>query len=340
MTNAESFISPQQTLMTMLLGIPVVHAIAAASELGIFARLRGGPLAAAELAKAAGALEDPTHRLLRALSSVGVLVEHADRKFSLTPVGQCLLPGTPGSFDALARMNGSVWGSAPFAEYRHSLMTGESGFRKHHGHGLFDWLSQHPDAEQLFGNAMSTFSGMEVELVLGAYDFAKASCVVDIGGGHGLLLSRILETVPEARGVLFDSPKVIERVKPQWLETALSRRCELVAGDFFEQVPTGGDLYLLKHILHDWDDPNAERILKSVRLAMKPGARVLVIEQGLGPPGVPSPGKLLDIVMLALTEGGRERGAHDQQKLFERAGLRFEREIATPGPISLFVGSR
>ena len=229
MTDAENSISPQQALMTMLLGIPVAHAIAAAAELGMFARLQGGPLAAAALAQAAHTLEDPTYRLLRGLSAVGILAEDAERKFSLTRVGECLVPGTPGSFDALARMNGSVWGSAPFAEYQHSLTTGESGFQKCHGHSLFDWLSQHPDAEELFGNAMSTFSGMEVELVLGAYDFASAAKVVDVGGGHGLLLSRVLETVPAARGVLFDGPRVIERAKARWLESALAHRCELLS---------------------------------------------------------------------------------------------------------------
>jgi hypothetical protein len=237
-------------------------------------------------------------------------------------------------------MGGSAWCSQPFAELKHSLSTGESGFRKRNGHSLFDWLSQHPEEEELFGHAMSTFSGLEVELVLGAYDFARATNIVDVGGGHGLLLSRVLESVPGARGVLFDGPRVAQAAKPKWLESALSNRCEVVAGDFFEEVPSGGDLYLLKHILHDWDDQQAVKILANVRRAMKPKARVLVIEQGLAPPGVPSPGKVMDVIMLALTDGGRERGADDQRKLFERAGLQFEREIATPGPITLFVGSR
>jgi hypothetical protein len=339
MSTSENAISPQQVLMTMLLGMPVVHAIAAAAKLGIFAQLQAGPVAAKEVAKAAHTLEDPTYRLMRGLSALGILDEHTGRKFSLTPVGECLLPGKPGSFDALARMNGSAWGSAPFAELEHCLLTGESGFRKHHGLGLFEWLSRHPDEEELFGNAMSTFSGMEVELVIDAYDFASARTIVDIGGGHGMLLSRILERAPESRGVLFDSPGVAERAKTKWLESALSHRCEVLAGDFFQEVPSGGDLYLLKHILHDWDDAHAERILKNVRNAMKPGARLLVIEQGLAPPGVPSPGKVMDVIMLTLLDGGRERGAEEQGQLFERAGLRFEREIGTPGPITLFLGA-
>ncbi|MFZ5893550.1 MAG: methyltransferase [Myxococcota bacterium] len=332
--------SPAQALMGMLLGVPVAHAIAAAAELGIFALLEAGPLDAAEIAKRASTLEDPTYRLLRGLSALGLFVEHNGRAFSLTEMGKCMLPSRPGSFDALARMNGSDWGSAPFAQFVHCLKTGESAFRRHHGEGLFAHISRYPEREQLFGNAMSTFSGMEIELVLGAYDFNNAGTIVDIGGGHGMLLSRILERAPGARGVLFDLSKVVERAKATWLGSALSRRCEAVAGDFFERVPPGGDLYVLKHILHDWDDDRAVTILKNVASAMKPGARLLIIEQGLAPPGVPSPGKIMDIVMLALVEGGRERGADEQSALFQRAGLRFEREISTPGPITLFLGSR
>ena len=333
-------VSAQQALMGMLLGIPVAHAIAAAAELGIFSRLAAGVQTAKELAEQVGTLPDPTYRLLRALSSLGVIEEAADNTFSLSEMGRWLLPNVPGSFDSLARMNGSSWGSAPFSELAHSLKTGESAFKKCHGKGMFEWLSQFPEREELFGNAMSTFSGMEVELVLAAYDFGNAGTVVDVGGGHGMLLSRILETVPASRGVLFDLPRVVERAKNGWFSPELSRRCEVLAGDFFERVPGGGDLYVLKHILHDWDDARALRILENVRDAMKPGVRLLVIEQGLAPPGVASPGKLMDLIMLALLEGGRERRADEHAHLFAKAGLTFEREITTPGPIRLFVGRR
>ncbi len=336
----ENSVLPQQALMSMLLGVPVLHMITTAAHLGIPKKLEAGPLSAREIADQCGTLEDATYRLMRGLSAVGVLHELEGRAFSLTPIGECLRPGRPGSFDALAKLSGSAWCSGSFADLMHSITTGESAFSKQHGEELFSWFSSHPEEEQLFGDAMSTFSGVEVDLVLSAYDFSSARSVVDVGGGHGMLLARILGVTPAARGMLFDVPKVIERAKATWLAGSLLKRCEAVAGDFFKKIPEGGDLYILKHVLHDWDDTRALQILSNVARAMPLGGKLLVIEQGVAPRGVASPGKILDIVMLALLEGGRERSADDHQKLFEQVGLRFDRQIDTPGPISLFLGTR
>lgn len=332
--------SPQQVLMSMLFGIPVAHAVGVAAELGIFSRVAVAERSAEQIAAETGTLPDPTYRLMRGLAALGLLVESQQRNFSLSELGRWLLPETPGSFDAFARMNNAPWSSSVFANLMHPLKTGESAFRKQHGEGLFSWLARHPEREELFGHAMSTFSGMEVELVVVAYDFTTANRVVDIGGGHGMLLARILQSAPTTKGILFDQPRVLERAKSTFLSAELARRCEFVPGDFFEGVPPGGDLYVLKHVLHDWDDERALRILENVARAAAPGSRVLVVEQGLAPPGVPSPGKLMDIAMLAMLDGARERGAEEHARLMARAGLRFEREIATPGPIRLFVGGR
>jgi hypothetical protein len=181
---------------------------------------------------------------------------------------------------------------------------------------------------------------MEVDLVLGAYDFARARHVVDVGGGHGLLLARVLAAAPQARGTLFDQPDVVKHAAAALSKMDLAVRCEVMGGDFFTRVPAGGDLYLLKHILHDWDDERAGRILDAVARAMSPGTRLLVIEQGIAEPGVPNPGKIMDVIMLTLLEGGRERTAQQHAALFEKAGLRFVREIRTPGPITLFEAAR
>ena len=262
-------VPPQQILMNYLLGIPVNQMIATAAELGIPAQLGSGPRSAAEIARAIGTEPDATYRLMRGLSALGIFEERPRQEFALTPVGECLLPERPGSFHALARMNASSWMAPVYGQLGHAVRTRESAFRKHHGKGMFEWLGEHAAEQELFGQAMSTFSGMEVELVLGAYDFSRARHVVDVGGGHGLLLARILGAAPEARGTLFDQPDVAKQAKAVLGNAGLASRCEVVGGDFFARVPASGDLYVLKHILHDWDDDRAGRILQSVAAAMR-----------------------------------------------------------------------
>lgn len=329
-----------QTMMNFVLGLPVSRMIGAAAELGIPRALGSGPQRAETVARNVGTDPSATYRLMRALGALGVLNEGQNGEFSLTTVGECLLPERPGSFDALARMSNSPWMAGACGEIVHSIRTGRSGFDKHHGKGLFEWMSEHPVEQRLFGEAMSTFSGMEVALVLGAYDFSRVQHVVDVGGGFGMLAASILEAAPQARATLFDRPEVVAQAKATFPNPKVRARCELIGGDFFEQVPKGGDLYLLKHILHDWDDTHALRILRAVSSAMPRGAKLLVVEQGISPPGTPNPGKIMDVIMLMLLEGGRERTAAQHAELFEQAGLRFQREILTPGPIALFEGAR
>ena len=325
--------------MQLLLGVPVLQMIAAGVELRLFDRIGEARINAGDLADSVGASHDATYRLLRGLSAVGLVIEHEARAFSLSSMGNLLRSNVPGSFDALARLNGSAWLGDAYREIAHSVVTGESGFTKHHGQPLFQWLSQHSEESSLFGRAMSTFSGAEVELVAGQFDFSQCEHIIDVGGGHGLLLSRLLELVPEAKGTLFDTPQTIGQAEGGLLEH-VKARCERTAGDFFQSVPAGGDLYLLKHVLHDWDDDKALRIVGNVAAAMPHGAQLLVIEQGIAPPGIPNAGKVLDVIMLALLDGGRERTVDEHASLMERAGLMFEREIATPGPVTLFVARK
>lgn len=332
-------IPPGPALMQILLGGAVVPMIGAAVELGMIVSLGSGARTSARVAQVCGTPPETTHRLLRGLSVVGIVNEHIDGRFGLTALGECLLPDKPGSFDALALLNGSRWCGAAYLGLAEAVRTGKSAFAMLHGDGLYSWLAQHPAERELFGKAMSTFSGVEVSLILAAYDFSKASRIVDVGGGHGMLLSSILEVAPTATGALFDRPEVVadaqNAIKPEILERLT---CE--GGDFFERVPRHGDLYILKHILHNWDDEHAEAILRHVSKAMLPGGRVMVIEQAIASPGIPNPGKLMDMVMLALVEGGRERTLAEHASLMQRAGLQFEREITTPGAITLFVGVR
>lgn len=327
-------------LMGLLLGNYTLQMLATAVRMGIFDRLSDEPVPAHGLAEQAGTLPEPTYRLMRALTVIGAIVELPERRFTLGPLGKLLRKDAPCSFAPLTLNNAAPWAAEVSWTLLHSMKTGESGFRSRFGKSLFEWLGEHPEDERLFSEAMSTFSGLEIGSILSSYDFSQHSSVVDVGGAHGELLRALLTSHAQLSGTLFDVPSVIERAATLTRAAEVEPRCSLVGGDFFEAVPAGRDLYILKHILHDWDDERALRILRNIERAMPHGARLLIAEQGIAPPGVPNPGKLLDVVMLSLLESGRERSAEEFASLLARAGIEFERAIPTPGPITLFVGSK
>jgi hypothetical protein len=329
---------PEAQLMGLLMGNYTLQMLATAVRMGVFDQLSDQPTLAQSVAEHAGTLPEPTYRLMRALTVIGGLVELPERRFTLGPLGKLLRKDAPCSFAPLALSNAAPWAAEVSWTLLHSMKTGESGFRSRFGKSMFEWLSEHPDDERLFSESMSTFSGVEIGSILSSYDFSRHSSVVDVGGAHGALLEALLQAQTHLTGTLFDIPSVIERAAAIARPEGLERRWSLVGGDFFESVPVGKDLYILKHILHDWDDERALGILRSIESAMPRGGRLIIAEQGIAPPGVPNPGKLLDVVMLSLLENGRERSAEDFATLMSQAGLELERVIPTPGPITLFVG--
>jgi len=319
----------------LLFGSLVTQMIAAAMHLEVPERLKNGPLAADAIAAAAGAEPDATYRLLRALASVGVLVEGPDRTFSLSPMGRLLVADEPGSLAGLARLTAEPWHFASLGEITHSVRTGESGFSKVHGEQLFAWLSSRPRESSVFNDAMTSFSNVEASMILRGYDFSSARRIVDVGGGNGLLLGHLLEANAEARGVLLELSNVVEGARRLLSEHGLDRRVEILSGDFFHAVPEGGDIYILKHVLHDWRDERALAIVQNVARAMPRGGRLLVIEQVLAPPGVSHFSKVLDVGVMVITDGGRERTEAEHTALLERAGLELSRVVPLPGPISI-----
>ena len=331
---------PEAQLMGLLMGNYTLQMIATAVRMGVFDQLSEQPTLAQSVAEHAGTLPEPTYRLMRALTVIGGLVELPGRHFTLGPLGKLLRKDAPCGFAPLALSNAAPWAAEVSWTLLHSMKTGESGFRSRFGKSMFEWFSEHPEDERLFSESMSTFSGVEIGSILSSYDFSRHSRVADVGGAHGDLLEAVLRAHPHVTGTLFDVASVIERAATIARAEGLDRRWSLVAGDFFESVPSGNDLYILKHILHDWDDEHALRILRNVESAMPRGGRLLVAEQGIAPPGVPNPGKLLDVVMLSLLENGRERSAEDFAALMARAGLELELVTPTPGPITLFVGTK
>jgi hypothetical protein len=324
--------------MQMATGYWVSQMIHVAAELALADHLASaGPagLTTEELAVRCDADADALFRLLRALASVGLFAEEAPRRFVLTPLAEVLRSDVVGSQRQVARMLGGEHYDA-WAQLLHSVRSGESAFRHRFGEGIFAWYGRNPERGAIFDGAMSDFSHVETQGLLAAFDFQGIAHLIDVGGGRGELLQEVLRRYPDLRGTLFDQPAV---VAPVVVPAELEGRLAVAGGDFFAGVPAGGDAYLLKHILHDWGDEACLSLLGHVREGLAPGGRVLILEQVIEPGNDPAPGKLLDLNMLVMTEGGRERTPQEYAALLERAGLQLLRIHPTPSPISVVEAS-
>jgi hypothetical protein len=244
---------PAVQLFQMLTGFAVSQAIYAAARLNIAEHLARGPTDVEQLAERSGAAPEPLYRLLRALASVGIFTEPSPRRFANTAMSEFLRPGVPGSQHAGAVMIGNLCYPA-FGELPYSIETGRPGFDKHFGMPLFDFLTKHPGEGRLFDAAMTSIHGPETPAMIEAYDFSSFKTIVDIGGGNGSTLLEVLRAAPQARGIVFDLPGVVERTAPAIAAAGMADRCSAQAGSFFESVPRGADAYILRHIIHDWDD--------------------------------------------------------------------------------------
>lgn len=313
------------------------HAIYTAAELGLADGLADGPQDPETLAKGLGLHGPSLYRLLRALTVTGVVKEGPNHLFALTPVGEALRRDVPGSMRAYVRFVGSPWRLASWQELAFSMRTGEPAFPKVFGMPMFDYLGAHPEHAAIFDGAMTSVTTIVEAAIVGAYDFSTIRMLVDVGGGHGRLLSGILRRNPALRGMLFDLPHVVEGAKTSFAAQGLSDRVEVRSGNFFESVPAGGDTYLMKLILHDWDDERCVRLLRNSREAMGPEGRLLVVEGVVSPPGEAALHKLLDLEMLVML-GGRERTAEEFRALFEAAGFRLARVIPTESTLKILEG--
>jgi hypothetical protein len=327
--------SPQRIMSQMQSGYWISQSLYAAAKLGLADLIDTGPKRPAELAQATGTLAGPLYRLLRALASVGVFREQPDGTFVHTPLSALLRSG-PGGQRALAIMMGEehyrAWG-----ELLYSLRTGKPSFDHLFGKPIFDYLAEHPEQARTFDDAMTGVHGAETRLMLDAYDFSKFGTLVDVGGGNGSLLCEVLQRHPSLKGVLFDRADVVENARANLRRAELEQRCTAVAGSFFESVPEGGDAYLMRHIIHDWDDAQALTILRNCRRAMKPRAKLLLVESVIPSGNDPFFGKLLDLTMLVLP-GGQERTEAEYRRLFEAAGFRLARVVPTAQEVSVLEG--
>ncbi|MFY1632279.1 methyltransferase [Solwaraspora sp. WMMB335] len=323
-----------QLLTTISRGVYLTYSIYAAASLGVTDTLRNGPRTAEEIAQEVGAHAPSLYRVLRTLASEGIFAEDDAGRFDLTDQGRLLGSG-PESLRAFAVIMGESWHHQAWGSFLHGLRTGDNIWAHAHGQTFFEYFAAHPDRAKMFGEMMSELSSIEAAGVVAAYPFTGVGTVADIGGGYGLLLSTVLSRHPNMRGILFELPHVTPRAE-KFLSGDIAARTEIVSGDMFESVPAGVDAYLLKNILHDWDDDRAIAILSQVRRAMKPDAKVLVLQDVITPGNTPSYGKLLDIMMILI--GGRERTRPEYERLFERAGLRVNAVIDTPAPIHVVEG--
>jgi SAM-dependent methyltransferase len=322
---------PPATLLQMMTGYWVSQALHVAAKLGIVDLLADGPVDCEDLALATNTHAPSLRRVLRALASVGVFTEVSPGSFALTPLAELLRTETPGSMRALAIMYAEeqyrAWG-----ELLHSVRTGETAFEQQFGMGYFEYLAQHPESDRVFNEAMTGWTHQLVGAVVDTYDFSACKTVVDVGGGYGALLAAILQNNSGMRGILFDLPHVVASAEEQLAATEVADRCTFVGGDFFAEVPAGGDAYVLSQILHDWDDERCVAILGNCRQVIPDHGKLLVVELVLPPGDEPFLGKWLDLHMLVLL-GGRERTAAEYNTLFRAAGFELARVVPTPpGP--------
>jgi SAM-dependent methyltransferase len=326
------------TLREILFGFRATRLISVAAELGLADLMADTPRGSGELAALTQSDADALHRLLRGLAQIGVFRQDPDGRFGLTPLGECLRSDVPGSQRAFARLLGhDAWWRA-WGDLLHSVRTGETAFRHAHGKSLFDYLTDEPSFVPIFNAGMAASSTAVTQAVVAAYDFARFGTIVDVGGGTGSLLTAILRAHRQPRGVLFDLPVSRERAEAAIAAAGLTERCHFVGGDFFAGVPAGGDAYVLKQILHDWDDERSAAVLEQCRQAMAPGGTLLVVEYVLPAGNEPAPDEtLMDVTMLVFT-GGRERSAAQYAELFGRAGLRLTRVVPTDSPHRIVEG--
>ena len=327
--------SVEQQVMHIGMGYVLSSALNVAARLDIATKIGATPQTVGELAKRSGVLEDPLYRLLRALASAGVFQELDGRRFANTPASDVLRADNPRSLRPMIEFIADPLHFRTYAEMRYSIETGKPAGEKVVGMPLFEYFPTHPELGNLFNDAMTNFSASVIPAVLKAYDFSGIDTLVDVAGGHGMVLTSILKHYSSMRGVLFDMPQVIEGAGPQIASAGVGDRCQAIGGDFFKGVPSG-DAYVMKHIIHDWDDDKATAILRNIRAALgaRSNGRVLLLESVIHPGSDPELPKVLDLEML-LFPGGRERTADEFAALFVRAGFKLARIVPTESPIAV-----
>jgi hypothetical protein len=325
---------PHEQILAITAGFWQSRALAVAAELELAEHLAEGPLHVDVLASRTRTHPPTLFRLLRALETLGVFSQVSHRVFANTPASDCLRSSVPNSQWAWVRAQLSVGGGVyeGWSGLSGSIRTGETAFDQVLGYSFWEFYRRNPEAAAIFNEAMRLIGKHNSPMIAQSYDWSRFPVIADIGGGIGSLLIEILEAHPSCRGILFDQPKVVQQ--------ALSHEHLVpVGGDFFHSVPSDADAYILRWIIHDWSEAEAVTLLGKVREAMKPGARLLLLEELL--PETPElvPGKWIDLLMLAIT-GGRERTEKEYRELLSAAGFELEEVVRTPGSFSMLIAKQ
>lgn len=312
------------------------RAVYIAAKLGIADLLKSGPKTVEELAQETETDASSLYRIMRALTSIGLFKNGTGRQFALTPLSETLVTDAPGSvrwflISELGQEHYPAWGNL-----MHSVKTGEIAFDSFFGMNCWNYFAQNPEDAAVFNDSMSGMTAAANEAIMSLYDFSKFKTVVDIGGGHGGLITTILKANPEAKGILFDSPQVVGGAQPKLEQAGVADRCEVVSGDFFAAVPAGGDAYVMKWIIHDWEDEKALTILKNVRAQIQPEGRLIIVDCIVPEGDEPHFAKTFDLNMMVMT-GGKERTAAEFEKLVSAAGFKLLQVIPTELPTGIVV---
>ena len=336
MTKSEQ--SPGRQMYDHIIGDIRFRLIHAVTEIGVADHIAAGLHDVDALAEATGTDSQVLYRVLRALASFGVFVETDDRQFDLTEQARFLCDDPRGTLREFVLYFGSDWRRRTWDELINTLRTGDPCFDLAFGEPVFEYLQKHPHRAAVYNNVQASNSEILAPQIAAVYDFSQFGTLMDVGGGHGFLLTAILKTTPGLKGVLFDMPGVSKEDEGLLEREGVIDRCTIVEGSFFDGVPKGADAIIMKSIIHDWDDDNATRILEHCRDAVGPDGKVLVCEVLL--PGRNDPGvtKLLDLEMLAIS-GGRERTEPEFRRILERAGLKLQNVYSTRVGTSILESS-
>jgi hypothetical protein len=324
--------SPEQQLRTLIDGAAVTQMVYVVARARVADRIGGESPTIDEIAKATELDADSLYRVMRTLAGYGVFEELDDRRFRQSPMSQLLLSAAPRSMRASAVVRGEDFFWRSWGALRDSVKTGQTGHDLVYGENTFDWFAKHPEAARLFDEFQASMTAPAAAAIAKAYPFPTGATIADIGGGNGTLIKTILDAHPGTRGVLFDLPHVVDAARPTLAPYA--SRLEFSGGDFFKAVPSGARVYLMKYILHDWEESKAVAILANTRTAMPADATLLVVEDLVCGPNVPCRAKLGDVNMLART-GGRNRTRDEYRALLARGGFRMNRAIQAVGDLHL-----
>ena len=336
---ATSEVPPPIAMLQLISGFWISRCIYVAAKLGIADLVKDEPKTAAELAAATGTDASSLFRLMRALASVGVFSHDTENRFAITPVSETLRTDIRGSLRAFAMTELGEEHYPAWGDLLHSVHTGEIAFNHAFGMPVWEFFAKHPENARIFNDAMSGMTAQANEAILSKYDLSGIKTLMDVGGGHGGLITSILQRHPGMKGILFDSPQVIDGAKEVVEDSGVSDRCQLAAGNFFESVPEGGDTHILKWIIHDWNDEQCATILRNCHRALPEKGKLILVEAVVPAGNEPHFSKFIDLNMLVMT-GGRERTEEEFRVLYDAAGFRLTRVVPTDSPFSVIEGVR